>query len=78
MRVIRRQIPRLGVAVTMEGAQPKRPIQPAFLNAFAFFRQDLPGSTVKLLNGNTVSSSIITRTIFDARIMQRIPSPSIA
>ena len=66
------------MSVTVEGAQLKRPIHPAFLNAFAFALQDLPGSTVKYANGNTVSSSIITRTIFDTRIMQRIPSPSIA
>ena len=60
-------------------APPKRPIHPAFLNdTFAFALQDLPGFTVKLLNGNTVSSSIIPRTTFDTRIMQRMPSPSIA
>ena len=44
-----------------EGAPSKRPIHPAFLNAFAFALQDFPGSAVRLLNGNTVSSSIITR-----------------
>ena len=76
MRVIRPQIPRL--IVTVEGAPPKRPIQPAFLNAFAFALQDFPGSTAKCANGNTVSSSIIPRTTFDTRIMQRMPSPSIA
>ena len=57
------------MAVTIDGAPPKRSIHPAFLNAFAFALQDFPGSTVKLLNGNAVSSSIITRTIFDTRIM---------
>ena len=55
------------MSVTVEDAPPKRPIRPAFLNAFAFALQDLPGSTVRLLNGNTVSSSI-TRTIFNTRI----------
>ena len=64
------------MSVTVEGAPHKRPIQPALLTAFAL--QDLPGFTVKLSNGNTVSSSIITRTIFDMRIMQLIPRPSIA
>ena len=57
------------MSVTVEGAPPKRPTQPAFLNAFAFALQDLPGSTVKLLNWKSVSSSIITRTILDTRIM---------
>ena len=37
------------MAVAVKGAPPKRPIHPAFLNAFAFALQDLPGSTVKLL-----------------------------
>ena len=69
MWIIRHQVPRLVVAVTVKGAQPKRSIQPAFLNAFAFALQDFPGSTIKLLNGNSVSSSIITRTILDTRIM---------
>ena len=75
-RVIRHQVPRLVVAV--KGAPPKRPIHPAFLNAFAFALQDFPGSIVKFLNGKTVLSSIITRTILDARIMQRMQRPSIA
>ena len=43
----------------VEGAPPKRPIQPAFLSAFALFLRDFPGSAVKRANGNTVSPSII-------------------
>ena len=37
----------------------------AFLYAFAFFLQDLTGSYVKRSNWNTVSASIIARTILD-------------